>query len=301
MRRSRQSSAAEGPSPAAGRRRPGLLILAFCAMASGLPSSGTAADKVTGHLWLQDALTVAGKPVRIEARLVRTGLMGRSGLGGEQLELLLGEQTIGRAMTGGDGRAFFAYTCRKRGTETMTVRLAQRVRVESAEAVGTLACWERRRPILLVDVAVLVKEPSRSPGPLPLPLSRDTPEPEPDAAEELKRLTEYFFNVAYLAWPGTEPGETPTGWQAWLRAQRFPLGPVLPVEPGPQGLDLLLDRFKADGWENVKSGIGRTKAFAEALVNRRMEVVIVPARDETLPRRARVAKDWKEVRKRLRS
>lgn len=265
------------------------------------PSPLPAADKTAGQLTVRDALGMPGKPLRIEARLAKEGLLNRMGLGGEQLELLLGEEKIGQAMTGGDGRAFFEQVCRHRGSRTMTVRLAGKARVDSPEAVGTMACWEKRRPVLLVDLAALVKpRPSGFPGPaLSLPLEPSRPEPESDAAEELKRLTEYFFNVAYLNWPETE--EASAGWPAWLREQHFPTGPVIEVERGPAGLEALLDRLKSEGWENVKSGIGRTKAFAETLVNRRLEVVVVPAREETWPRRARVAKDWKEVRKKLRS
>lgn len=259
-----------------------------------------AADKTAGQLALRDAIGMPGKPLRIEARLAQEGLLSRLGLGGEQLELLLGEEKLGQAMTGGDGRAFFELVCRHRGSRPMTVRLASKARVDSPAAAGTLACWEKRRPILLVDLAALAKpRASGFPGPLALPLDQRRPEPEADAAEEIKRLTEYFFNVAYLNWPETE--EASTDWPGWLREQHFPLGPVIEVERGPAGLEALLDRLKSEGWENVKSGIGRTKAFAETLVNRRLEVVVVPARDETWPRRARVAKDWKEVRKKLRS
>jgi hypothetical protein len=56
----------------------------------------------------------------------------------------------------------------------------------------------------------------------------------------------------------------------------------------------------AAGWTTVKIGIGRTKTFAEAFLQRRLEAVIVPEpKKGAAPRKAKVAKDWKEVRKKL--
>ena len=69
-----------------------------------------AAGKVAGTLSLRDALTAPGRPVMIEARLVRAGLLGQTGLGGEQLEFTVEGKKAGTAMTGGDGRAFLEYT-----------------------------------------------------------------------------------------------------------------------------------------------------------------------------------------------
>jgi hypothetical protein len=61
-----------------------------------------------------------------------------------------------------------------------------------------------------------------------------------------------------------------------------------------------LDELHAAGWKTLKTGIGRSKAFAEAFLQRRLEAVIVPepAKGE-VPRKAKVAKEWKEVRKKL--
>jgi len=54
------------------------------------------------------------------------------------------------------------------------------------------------------------------------------------------------------------------------------------------------------GWTQLKTGIGRTKVFAESFLQRRLEAVMVPepAKGEA-PRKAKVAKEWKEVRKKM--
>ncbi|TAJ25678.1 MAG: hypothetical protein EPO64_07700 [Nitrospirae bacterium] len=283
-----------------------------CLLLAGLSlaPSGAAADKVSGRLSVKDVLTVPSRPVRIEARLVREGLLGPTGLGGEQLELIVGGKSAGHAMTGGDGRALFDYTPRMRGNHVITVRLAATKRVDSSEASAMLACWERRRPILLVDMAALTEEagaPIASTPPLPavpsLPINvhrRDRPAPVPDAADELKRLSDYYFNVIYLSRSGQ--GGTPSGEdeRAWLRQHRLPPGLLVVVPSGQAALAGLIDRMRAEGWANLKSGVGRTAEFASVLVEHRMDVVLISvSKDEPLPKKAYVAKDWKEVRKKL--
>lgn len=50
----------------------------------------------------------------------------------------------------------------------------------------------------------------------------------------------------------------------------------------------------------MKAGIGRTKLFAETLLQHRVDVVLVPEPPKgDLPRKAKAAKDWKDVRKKL--
>src|SRR5437867_13454119 len=82
-----------------------------------------AAGKVAGTLSLRDALTAPGRPVMIGARLVRAGILGRSGLVGEQLELTVEGKQAGSAMSGGDGRDLFEYSTRRRDHCAVKVRL----------------------------------------------------------------------------------------------------------------------------------------------------------------------------------
>lgn len=265
-----------------------------------------AADQVQGVLAARDALTSPGKPVRLEARLVRAGMLGQGGgLGGEQVEFSVDGRSVGTGMTGGDGRVFIEYTPRMRGNQEITVTLRPNKRVESQPAKGTLFSWERRRPILLVEVAVLVEErkpPSVTLPSLPLNLRLGSPVATPDAAEELKRLTDFFYNVIYLSWietPGlTEEDEL----REWLRRNHFPPGLATKLTGGAAALGPRLDELKAEGWDNMKAGIGRTRRYAESLAERRIPVIIIPASEregEGMPRKTAVIKEWKEVRRKL--
>jgi hypothetical protein len=126
---------------------------------------------------------------------------------------------------------------------------------------------------------------------------QDRPSPVPDAADELNRLTRFYYNVIYLV--GGDDGEIGEV-RAWLQDHKFPVGFLQTLQPGRTQLGPTIEDLRADGWDNLKAGIGRTREFAEVLVAQRMEVVIVPEPDRgEVPNKARVAKNWKEVRTKL--
>ena len=87
---------------------------------------------------------------------------------------------------------------------------------------------------------------------------------------------------------------------AWLKQHKFPPGYVLVLPDSEQAFGAKLDELHAAGWKTIKTGIGRTKAFAEAFLQRRLDAVMVPepAKADT-PRKAKVAKEWKDIRKKL--
>lgn len=267
------------------------------------PGAG-AAGLIAGTLTVRDALTSPGHPARIETRLIHRGLLGGTGLGGELIELRIDGKKVGTAMTGGDGRAFFEYTPKMRGNHLATVRLTGSKRVESAEAVATVASWERRRPILLVEIEALAEEPARAPvlpRSLPLELAHaDKPAPAPDAAVELKRLTDFFYNVVYVSRTDRDRLDEEGDDRVWLKQHRFPIGLLVTLKPGKSALTDMIGRMRAEGWDNLKAGVGRTNEFAEVLVEQRMTAVVVPEPDRgELPQRARAARDWKDVRRKL--
>jgi hypothetical protein len=271
-------------------------------------SSAPAAEKIEGKLSVKDTLTLPGQPARVEATLIRTGLLGKlRGLGGEQLELLVDGKSVARAMTGGDGRAFLEYTPKVRGNHEVTVRLLPNPRVTSSEAKATLGAWERRRPILLVEVSAVMQPEKASPLPVPsMPIQlgeRADPEPAPDAADELKRLAQFFYNVIYLSWSPkevTDPFGDGTDMREWLARHKFPGGLWMRIGQGERVLGAKIDQLRADGWTNVKAGIGKSRAFADVLVAHRVDVVIVPVPDKgDLPKKAKAVKEWKEIRKKL--
>jgi hypothetical protein len=274
-------------------------MVVFLPILLGLPVV-SAAEKVTAKLLVPDALTRPDRSVKIEARLVRAGLFAHAGLGGEQIDFFVGGKKVGTALTGGDGRGFLEYTPRMRGNLSLTVRLVESPRVSSAEGHGTLFSWERRRPILLVEVASLMEDTKIPIVPLP-PLSADKilalpSTPAPDAATELKRLTDFYFNLMYVTrHSGTGESEE---LRQWLHNHGFPPGPIVAIQTDEGALATMIESLRTDGWDNVKAGIGRTREFADVLVAQRLDVVIVPEPDRAqLPKKAQVAKTWKEVRK----
>jgi hypothetical protein len=61
-----------------------------------------------------------------------------------------------------------------------------------------------------------------------------------------------------------------------------------------------IDELRASGWNTIKAGIGRSKAFVDAFLQPRIDTVIVPEPPQSeIPRKANVAKEWKEIRKKL--
>lgn len=256
---------------------------------------------------MRDVLVLPGQQARIEAILTRSGLAGKQGLGGEQIELVVGGKPVGKTMTGGDGHAFLDYRPKVRGNHEIIVKLAPNPRVASPDARAMLGAWERRRPILLVEVAALMQPEKTFPLPvpsLPIPLGqREDSAPAPDAAGELKRLAQFFYNVIYVSWSPKEaagPFSDTTDVREWLAQHKFPSGLSMRVSPGEQALAAKIDQLRADGWTNVKAGIGKSRAFADVLVAHRMDVVIVPEPDKgELPKKAKAVKEWKEVRKKL--
>ena len=89
----------------------------------------------------------------------------------------------------------------------------------------------------------------------------------PDAAQELTKLTRFYYNVLYVV---TQDKTVATYDQVdeqarqWLKEQKFPVGHILVLPAGPDGFGAKLDEFHAAGWKTLKTGVGRTKAFAEA-------------------------------------
>lgn len=275
-----------------------LLILLVMAC----PAAG--AEKSAATLWIKDSLTSPNQAATVEAKLVAKGLLTQTGLGGEPLELLVDGKVVASGMTGGDGKAFLSYTPNRQGVIPVQVRVGNSPRVGSTESQGHLAVWEKRNPILVVELAALMEHLS---PPVPLPGGAFKIEPErkpmPDAAEELGKLTRFYYRVVYVVGPVSGGGD---GFQAsmeardWLKTHKFPAGYLLVLPPGEDALGTNIDELHEAGWKTIKTGIGRSKAFAETFLRRRLDALMVPepAKGDA-PRKAKVAKEWKDVRKKL--
>ena len=264
------------------------------------PGATAAQDKVKGHLIVEDVLARPGTAVTLKAALIEKGLLGDKGLGGETITFVVQGQHAGSALTGGDGRAFLEFKTHMRGNHKIVATVESSPRVESLEGKGNLASWERRRPILLVDVSTLVQgDGSISLPTLPVVGKLGAPgKPQEHAAQELSKLTEFYYNVVYVhERQGAALHET----RAWLRQHEFPVGITRMVPQDSKALLAFMNELKEGGWDNLEAAIGRTWEFAHTLVKNRIKTVIFPDPGEKkkYPRRAKIVKSWKEVRKQL--
>lgn len=276
----------------------------FCLFLLIFASPGllVAAEKSSATILVKDALTAPGQSATIEAKLVSRRLMLIAALGGEPLELVVDGKAVATALTGGDGRAFFTYTPKAQGLTHVRVRVGNSPRVDQAEGQAHLVVWEKRQPILVIELSSLIEEPlpSRVP-PMEIALESER-KPIAEAAEELGKLTLFYYRVMYVVSSpaGVDVFQRSAEAREWLKRHKFPTGYVMPLPPDTKALGTKIDELHAAGWRTVKIGIGRSKAFAEAFLQRRLDVIVVPEPTRgDVPRKAKVAKDWKEVRKKL--
>ncbi len=250
----------------------------------------SAAEKTSVILTVHDSLTSPNQPATIQATLTGKSLRTEIPLGGEPIELLIAGNVVATAMTGGDGRAFLSYIPKAKGVIPFIVRAGAASNVQVPEASANLAVWERRSPMMAVEMAALMED-------------AEGRRPMPDAAAELGKLTQFYYNVLYVVVNDKAVGsndQVSAQARQWLQEQKFPVGHIIVLPPSPEAWGTKLDKLHAAGWTTLKIGVGRTKAFAEAFLQRRLDAVMVPepAKGEG-PRKAKVAKEWKDVRKRM--
>lgn len=269
-----------------------------------LHAASTAPSEVV--LVLSDAMARSSMPAHVDG-IALTISRGKSrGLGGERLALLVDEAEVATATSGPDGRVTFTFETRRLGLHPMRVVRAGDQAASQGPAVegrATLAVWEKRKPLLLIEQAVL-PETAESKSAGGASTASGEPAPQPAAVDALARLGHFFYNLVYLLPQRDDQPRQLEAYRAWLVAHHLPPGIVVTVPAGGEGLTALIERLKAEGWENVRAGVGRTPAFAQALVGQRIRTVIqgAPAgAQETgdYPRKARLASDWLTVRKHL--
>ncbi len=282
-------------------RRAGLFTILLFWTATTILS---AEEKIPGTLTVHDSLTAPNQPATIEATLTGKSLRTEIPLGGEPIELLIAGNVVATAMTGGDGRANLSYISKAKGSLPFTVRVGPTSRVALDEAGANLAVWERRTPIIAVEMASLMEAPTAQGPTVNLPgKDAEGRQPMPDAANELGKLTQFYYNVLYVVTEDKAVGTNDlVNAQArqWLSDHKFPVGHIIILSSDPAAFGTKLDELHAAGWKTLKIGVGRTKAFAEAFLQRRLDAVMVPepAKGEA-PRKAKVAKEWKDVRKKM--
>jgi len=265
-----------------------------------LPTLGVSEER-TVELYVTDALTFPSRPVQLQARLTEHRPEGEQGMPEEPVEFFLQGRALGKATTDSQGWARLEFSPKMRGNLSLRAKWVAAAKAEAVEGHGVLLSWERRRPILLIDLAVLV-EGELETEPPPPELFPDPGlilgKPSAAAPAELSKLAKFYYNLVYLDRTGKGRIEAI---QSWLRQQKFPPGMIRILPHTATSLHDLLLSLKEEGWKNVSGGIGRTADFAEVLVKNRLRTVIIPGpdEDERFPRRAIILNDWSRVRRHL--
>ena len=285
-------------SPSIRTTAPVSLVL-FLIVAGPVP----AVEKIAATVLVKDSLTAPHQQTTIETKLLAKGLLKDSPLGGEPVELLVKGAVSATAMTGGDGRAFLSVLPKGKDIVPVQVRIGSSPRVSSGEGEANLVVWERRTPILIVEMAALMED-VHAETPVSRLVPRIDPEARPiaDAADELGKLTQFYYGVIYVVIvpAGADVFATSAEARTWLSTHKFPRGFVLALSAGEDALGARIDELHQAGWKSAKTGIGRSKAFAETFLRRRLEAIVVPEPPAgEVPRKGKVAKDWKDVRKKL--
>ena len=280
-----------------------LLVSSLIGLCTVFSSLGGAEER-TVELYVTDVLTFPSRPVQLEARLIEHHPKGTQGMPQESVEFVLQGRVLGKAITDTEGWARLEFAPKMRGNLSLRAKWATPLKAEVVEGNGVLLSWERRRPILLIDLAVLV-EGELVTEPPPPKLAKRFPDPglllgKPSAAApaELRKLAKFYYNLVYIDQTGKGRIEVI---QSWLRAQEFPPGMIRILPSTSMSLPDLLKGLNEEGWENVSGGIGRTADFAEVLVKNRLQAIILPlpGKDVRFPRRAIVLNDWSRVRRYL--
>jgi len=274
--------------------RPGLaritfvfVFLLFGSVRSPIVPAAT--DEPFVALYALDVLTQPNQTARVETKLVRRDGTRQSALAGESLELFAEGTVEATATTNADGRATLSYVPKRKGVIHVTIRTAGQASVQ-ASTTAQVAAWERRTPVLAVEIAALRADVASE-------------EPSANAADELGKLAQFYYNLLYVLEPvggETDVFRAASSTRQWLDDHKFPVGSVLVLPSGEGALGKKIDELRSAGWTTLKVGVGRTKRFAEAFLERRLEAILVPEPSKgEAPRKAKVAKDWKEVRKKL--
>jgi hypothetical protein len=157
--------------------------------------------------------------------------------------------------------------------------------------------------VLVVELSSLFEAPGRDELLRGFSSSvRSDVQPMADAADALAKLSQFYYGIIYVAAvaAGADGFSVSAETRTWLATHKFPVGFVLTIPAGADALGAKLDEMHEEGWKTMKTGIGRSRTFVETFLRRRLEAIMVidPFTGDA-PRKAKVAKDWKEVRKKL--
>ncbi len=251
-----------------------------------------------GRLILYDSMAVPGQQVSLVADLLEEALFTHAPLGGEVLLFLHEGRALGRAMTGGDGRAVKSFVPSAFGVAAVTVRVEDTRRVTAPESTARVFIWNRKRPIIIGALSALVP---RSRGPavgLPMPdFGAKAQPPDGKAIEALSAVTRHANLIYVTAADRMELSEL----RRWANQHRLPAGPIFLLKGGSRGLARELEAWQREGWSNIKGGLVGTADEAKALLAKGVKAIVSPGASpkEKWPDKTIKTKDWTDVAQQL--
>lgn len=265
------------------------------------------ADEKKANLIFYDQIVKPEEKVYLMANL-RKGLISvKPEISGERVEFFQGDnykKSLGVTLTGIDGTAVKEIPPLKNGFHSFSARLApapsgagqaDTKRYSADESYGLVACWDPKRPLIIVDIDGTVSKTDKSEL---LFHKKDTnSKPLPDAPDVLRRLSKKY-NIIFL----THRNELLLNkTRQWLKEHKFPPAPVFTLRLGEDPLmpgeykDEKLKEWKKEGW-NMKIGIGNRPHDAEAYLDNGLKAIILDD-DDDIPDKAIKVKNWKEIEK----
>ncbi len=245
---------------------------------------------------VEDVACPAGDKVRLLGKLEYRGLFVlNKGLEDRDLQFVLNGQPIGDDDTNDEGYASIKHRVHGAGVHRLEVRYTDdQGRSHSAEA--SVFAWDQDRPVLVVDIDGTVSETKKR---YLLGNGMDRSKPVDGAAELLGELAKRF-HVVYLT---ARPREMAVKTRSWLRAHKFPAGPLLTwdidkyefsaTEYKKDRLDDLKDRF-----DHVTVGIGDADSDHDAYRRRKLLTILIdPGEPPAVIERGIRLPDWTAVRR----
>lgn len=265
------------------------------------------AEEKKVNLIFHDQIVKPDEKVYLMAKL-RKGLISvKPEISGERVEFFykmqdarrkiedVNPKSLGITLTGIDGTAVKEIPPLKTGFHRFSAKLADTKRYSAEESHGLIACWNPKRPIIVVDIDGTVSETDKSE--LLFKKKDKDSKPLKDAPDVLRRLSK-SYNIIFL----THRNELLLNkTREWLKEHKFPPAPVFTLKLGEDPLmpgeykDEKLKEWKKEGW-NLKIGIGDKGHDAEAYLENKMKAIMIGDEDD-LPDGTIRAKDWKEIEK----
>ena len=230
--------------------RPLASLICFAVLCCMFPSS--ALSRVT----VDDSVALKGEKVMLRAET--RGKVFRKG--GEVVEFLIDEESIGKTLSGGDGVAFKAFIPAKTGLHQI------RVRSGGDEDTGLLLTLKRGSSIVFVDIVGCLLEG---------PFSRKPKQGSQKVIKELhKRFPVVFLQRGFFSVKAI---------RAWLKEYEFAQLPVVPWRRGAIFHEIAQKDLR------VKAIIAGPKVIKSAKEHEPLALSFEPVED------AERVKDWEEI------